>query len=107
MALYTTLLLAQLIKAHFVSHDYVVVGAHEVLPQRLIVGVWHYEIIGQVVVCKVLYEVPVYVLIVFPQHLRGNLLCIPIRVIELHAFFHVLPQLDRVDDFQIWQGYVF
>ena len=69
----------------------------ELLPDLLVVGVGHKEVVRQVVISEVPDEVPIDVLVVFPKQFWSDLLAVPIAVVQLHALLKELTQLDRVD----------
>jgi hypothetical protein len=86
-----------LIKSHLVSHLDVIIGVQELFPKPVISSIWYQKVIRKMIICEVPNQIPIYVFIVLPQHLRTDLLRISIRFVQLQSLLYVLPQLHRVD----------
>jgi hypothetical protein len=75
----------------------VLICSNEVLIEGLI-GIWYYEIVGQMELCEVPNQIPIDVFVVLSQNLWCELLCITIPSIKLKPLFNKLSQLNRVDE---------
>lgn len=86
-----------LVKSHLVSHLDVIIGVQELFPEPVVPSVGDQKVIWKMIICEVPNQIPIYIFIVLPQHLRTDLLRISIRLIQLQSLLYVLPQLHRID----------